>query len=191
MINADRTKTIFADGPLAGQTIASATIIGCRTATIILVLLVDGTIAEYSIVGRFRDNYTASTLTGGYFDGNTFSTKVFIFNGCQDPSGGMQFTAPNTNHEVEQSKRTSNIFNVEAFPNPLGSQDFLNIKIQIAEAQEVQLQLFDATGKLWKVQQVEALENNTQQLDMSDLPSGIYFLSVNTDSDKKVIKVVK
>jgi len=202
MINADRTQTTFSDGPLAGQTFASANIIGCRTSTILLVLLADGTVAEYSIVGRFRVNYTASTLTGGYFDGDTFSglmgnivgahkTKVFIFNGCQDPSGGMQLTAPNANHQVEQSKRTTNVFNVEAFPNPLGNQDFLNIKIQTAETQVVQLQLFDATGKLWKVQKVEAISESILQLVMSELPDGIYFLSVKTDTDVQVIKLLK
>ena len=169
----------------------------------VMVLLPDGTLAEYSYLGRLRNDYTATTLSGGYFDGSTFAaesivgvhgTRAFILSTCLNPAtGNPYFIAPSTNNQVSslKNRNTETGINVEAFPNPLGNQDLLNIKIQVNEVQDIQLQLVDATGKTWKYQQMDIMNGNTQQLDMSSLPSGIYFLSVKTNTDKKVIKIVR
>lgn len=72
---------------------------------------------------------------------------------------------------------------VTVFPNP--TIDIINLQSEI-DMQEVYL--IDISGKLMVSEQVK---NKTHQLNMSDLPAGIYFLRIKTDKSIETKKVVK
>jgi hypothetical protein len=77
---------------------------------------------------------------------------------------------------------------VTVFPNP--ASDYLNISFAEPLDAEVNLVLFDAEGKLFKNQVIEAATSEFQ-LNFQDLPSGVYFLKLTKGKLSNVYKVVK
>lgn len=78
---------------------------------------------------------------------------------------------------------------VQVFPNP--TKELVNIHFQNLPAEEVELELFDALGKLLRKQTV--IGNNGQvQLDLKDLTEGVYYLNLTVDGlavQKKIVKM--
>ena len=191
----DNHRTTFFNGPLEGDLYTSANIVGAVNGNRILVFEPnDGTFIEYSFLGVFKNDYSASSLIGGYYSGSTFSdqitkivgvhkTKVFIQEDCM-------FSIPNfTNPQIENSILSTNqesFFNI--YPNPLNIDKVLNIDDPFQDGQKVELSLSDAAGKIWLVKTTES--SNFNQLNLSALPMGIYFLSIETQGNRKVFKII-
>lgn len=71
---------------------------------------------------------------------------------------------------------------VKAYPNPTTSS--LNIETAAAE----KLELYDLQGRMVLSTKVEAIQT---QLDLSDLPLGVYQLHLIADNNRRVTKIVK
>jgi hypothetical protein len=94
--------------------------------------------------------------------------------------------------DVDEPVPTINNVSMEIYPNPVS--EISNIQYTIHNTQLVRVGLYDING-----QEVQRLVNETKvqgqhsiQLDVSELPSGIYFIRLNTGSDiisKKVLVV--
>ena len=64
--------------------------------------------------------------------------------------------------------------NIEIFPNP--GETFVNIRFELAELKgEALLEIFDASGKVLKSENILGNGTQTVQVDVSDMPSGAYF----------------
>jgi hypothetical protein len=101
----------------------------------------------------------------------------------------------NTNQGVQQPYEIYTIavdeldlgIDLSAFPNP--TSDILNLQFGEYENYESSFQLVDQVGKLI---QEENISNKTTSLDLSQLVSGIYYLSVRTESQNtKTFKIIK
>ena len=80
--------------------------------------------------------------------------------------------------------------NFSVFPNP--TSDALNITIPQTDSDyNSAMNLFDATGKLvlHKTVNLDVTRNNTE-LNVSVLPSGLYFLQINNGSAQSIFKVM-
>ena len=81
--------------------------------------------------------------------------------------------------DVPTTLRTGgNVEQLELFPNPAG--DKVTAEFTLAGGDEVVIELFDPTGELMLERNVGRLESGTHRvlLDVSLLPSGVYFLKV-------------
>ncbi|KAF5057472.1 hypothetical protein DSECCO2_356450 [anaerobic digester metagenome] len=95
------------------------------------------------------------------------------FTGIEDPGAGMQES-------------------VEVYPNPTTGQ----FKVQSSKFKgEFQsLELIDFYGNVMKINNhgtIEPLNNQTIELNISHLPSGIYFLRINIENQSIVKKIIK
>jgi len=80
---------------------------------------------------------------------------------------------------------------LEVFPNPAGQSTKLLISLD--SQSDVSVSMFDMSGKLVQkdVFTGNAAGENYINLNVSDVPQGIYFLNVESDSNSGVVKFVK
>ena len=79
---------------------------------------------------------------------------------------------------------------IDISPNP--SDNFLNVSIQKFENKIISIEIVNLYGQVIK-KLYEGISNNHEQFqfDVSEFPSGMYFLDVNIDGRKTIKKVVK
>ena len=79
---------------------------------------------------------------------------------------------------------------INLFPVPFN--DKLKVTFRAAEYREVIFEVRDVIGKSWKRQPVVvAAGNNEYTLDLSLLPSGVYFLELRSGKGNKSYKIIK
>ncbi len=76
--------------------------------------------------------------------------------------------------------------NLSIYPNPANSE----ITISLKESMEAEIRVFDITGKLL-IFENDVLIANTFSMDVSSLPSGVYFIRLNTESGTVTKKLLK
>lgn len=74
---------------------------------------------------------------------------------------------------------------IQLYPNPSTGQ----VTVELQDIQEATLRVLDAQGKV--VATPSIAQQNTHQLDLSFLPSGLYYISVVTDKSSSIVKLVK
>ncbi len=75
---------------------------------------------------------------------------------------------------------------IKVYPNPV--KDKLNIELSIAGLPGTRLTLINSLGQM--VYLSEEVEQN-QEIDLSSLARGIYYLKINNSSQQKVVKIIK
>ncbi|NJL76877.1 MAG: T9SS type A sorting domain-containing protein [Saprospiraceae bacterium] len=92
-------------------------------------------------------------------------------------------TVNNANNSIEsreeevnqlEAVETSTTFELNYYPNPVQNQLFVTFVTK--EAQAVQLELWNAVGQVVKRHQVQAVTELTHEFDVTDLPTGMYYL---------------
>ncbi|MGB0931466.1 MAG: T9SS type A sorting domain-containing protein, partial [Chitinophagales bacterium] len=74
---------------------------------------------------------------------------------------------------------------------PVPTQNTVNL-IFSSEAETIDINLYDYTGRLLHRQTLEVLPDvNTTQLDLTDFPAGVYYISMETEEGNVRTKVVK
>ncbi len=85
-------------------------------------------------------------------------------------------------------ENSSNAFTI--YPNP--SSNLLNIETTFAKKENVHISLYNAMGvKVMNIEQGLVVGTYNKQLNIESLPSGVYFLSIQTDNTTAIKKVVK
>ncbi len=81
-------------------------------------------------------------------------------------------------------------FFTSVYPNPSGG--LINIKIQLAEEEWVQLDLYDLNGRLIRnlLSEIQLPELRTIPIDISDQPPGIYFVKITAGNMEKTERVI-
>lgn len=75
---------------------------------------------------------------------------------------------------------------VQIFPNP--AKDYINILIRDENPQALNLRLFNSSGQLAGVYQ---MNSNDFQIDINNLPSGLYLLQLQSENSIKSYKILK
>ncbi len=128
------------------------------------------------------DNKGFCTIVGAYYDTITLSSNSLVSNGYLDlvvAKIGKNFSGV----YIDESK-TINPNQLITYPNPV--QVILNVEIEIKNV-HTELFIIDTYGR--KVERVK-LTANHNQIDMSDLSSGIYFVQVFENGRLKVTEKI-
>jgi hypothetical protein len=64
------------------------------------------------------------------------------------------------------------------------------VLVDLPFTNNITLRLVDYTGRIWK-EQTHFASNGTLEMDVEEVPTGVYFLLVETDQGNSVWKVVK
>lgn len=80
------------------------------------------------------------------------------------------------------------LVNIKIFPNP--ASDVVNISFESPVEEEIVLTLFDSQGKLVKKDLIES-SMIEKQINLQDIPAGIYYLRMTKGKLVNVYKVVK
>ncbi len=80
-------------------------------------------------------------------------------------------------------------FMVRIYPNPVEKE--LNVNILNCKSPEVNIEVFDAIGKLRVSQTCHRPQGGSILISTEDLPHGIYFVRVSAGNDMKIIKFSK
>ncbi|PHI20548.1 hypothetical protein CEQ90_07285 [Lewinellaceae bacterium SD302] len=105
----------------------------------------------------------------------------------QNPDGGYipvnyhRILIDPTLSDVNEAGATAQRF--ELFPNPVASQ--LQLRWAVSTKEEQQLQVFDLTGRELQRYTIPTYTSN-YQLEVSDLPAGIYFVKVGQHTERIV-----
>ncbi|WCL82105.1 T9SS type A sorting domain-containing protein [Saprospira sp. CCB-QB6] len=150
-------------------------------------ITLDTTITGTSVVGA-SDGSIDLTVTGGtapytysWSNGATtanvtnlvaglYSVTVTDANGCNTsltvnvPDGPVAVLATNAN------------INISVFPNPVES--VAKLTIELNKASDVKIELSNAAGQVIRSFQAKQVLNQQFDIDMSELPAGVYFLRV-------------
>ena len=78
---------------------------------------------------------------------------------------------------------------MNVFPNPVDNE--LNVSIVSAVPVNVQVILFDITGREVMSQNFGSVMSENKSLDLSNQSSGVYFLEVNVDGQKTTTKLIR
>lgn len=76
---------------------------------------------------------------------------------------------------------------VEAYPNPTSGRVTLSVNMPVGEG--LQAEVLDAMGR---VAMREFLGDQTNvELDLNDVPAGMYFIQVTNGTEREVIRVMR
>ena len=78
---------------------------------------------------------------------------------------------------------------VSVYPNP--ASEFVNVSFEVVRESEISLELYDMLGQQVRTQQLGYAQkgNNTAEMSVSDLDSGMYLLIINTGNSQIANKV--
>jgi len=130
---------------------------------------------------RITDHSPASSF-GGTADGYDVD-GVTVINDCSAPSGSK--ISDNTMVADE-------VFGAEVFPNPFTNE--LNIQLITGDQDsKVTISVSNYLGQTVQMETVNVAKssNTLHHLNLSNLNKGIYFLTIESNSSKETIKVVK
>jgi len=135
---------------------------------------------------RFRSLPSQRTLVGYLLGGIRASGTNLLPTTANDTVYRVFITADLTSGLADENS-SINFLNV--FPNPFNG--ITRIQFSLKENENVEISVYDLTGK--KVDELYNKKYNSgmNQFDWhSSLSSGMYFLRLSTEKDKKVIKII-
>ena len=139
-----------------------------------------------------------------FYVDNTCLTEVSTFPLVSDPVSGSRSSEstgaeslgieinPSITKETTTEILTKNRFatdELKVFPNP--TQGLTNITIDLATEEEVVVTVVNQTGQLVKQTQMGLTQSINQQIDLSDLPNGMYLVRVDGNNFHKSHKILK
>lgn len=150
------------------------------------------TINWIQIQGCYIANGGEQYLTIGNFNSNASTDTLFVGTNNPDPNypnpiNYYSYYYVDDITLIDQSTVGINELdkenNFEIYPNPTNS--ILNIKSNNKQLQNAKIEIINTLGLL------VYFDVYAPQINISDLPSGIYFLTINNKETKRIIKFVK
>jgi hypothetical protein len=124
--------------------------------------------------------------SGGYTEKSEISVNWILGGGLSAIPGHN----PNTNTWLQEDQLEESGISLKVYPSP--AIDFINLEISPVDEGRLILELFDDSGI--KILNQELVNQSFLQVNISDIPCGIYFLKVflpDQDHPFKVEKIVK
>jgi hypothetical protein len=139
-----------------------------------------------------RGSMRLSSTTRGYRPKTTWAYGTFWINTDTFSNANFRsalYLRPNINIRVGSAEINSNISTVKAFPNPVSNT--LNVSVQLKEMDKATIALYDVTGHLLFQDKTADTQSFTKNYPLSNLPSGMYILTVTTGKGTWQEKVFK
>ena len=135
----------------------------------------------------------ASTAAGGDFSGSggtvAYSVGQIVYTTHTGINGSVAQGVQQPYEISIVAGIENNDINLElyAYPNP--TEDFVQLKVEREELQDLSYQLVDITGSIFASQKIQGA---TETIVMKHLPSATYFLKVTNDNKLvKTFKIIK
>jgi hypothetical protein len=87
--------------------------------------------------------------------------------------------------EVDPDKNSD----IRVYPNP--ANDNIFIEGTVTSSGKLQLDLINIMGQNIMSREVEVNDTFIEKLSLADIPAGIYFITILTENEKSVVKVIK
>jgi hypothetical protein len=149
------------------------------------------------ISAQVNTERTVINSTGGTYNGENinidFSVGETVAGDAECPTlilnqGFIQADETTVGVEIKE-----NTFSIEAYPNP--SMDKIKLLVSASKDKVIsnlQIKLTDINGKIIKdMQEYNISDFITKEIDITDLPSGSYYISITNNEINKLIKIVK
>ena len=139
--------------------------------------------------GGFFHNFDGLNLdySVGLIDYISIGTKIFLTEGIQQPNG-IIISVEEKSPSIIINIKPINLKSAEIFPNPTSGNLFLKID-NISIDEKLQISIFDLNGKLLNEMK---LAQNMTFLDLTQFPSGTYFLKIkSSESFYGPFKIIK
>lgn len=125
------------------------------------------------IVGE-NESSVPNQTSGNYF------VIVIDDNGCTFTSETLAFV--NTNE-------ITNLTNFKISPNPFSNQ--INLNLTTDEVLNLNLQILNMDGKILKEKTMQVMGDFSKNINLNDLPRGVYYLKLNQGDKVAVQRIVK
>lgn len=90
---------------------------------------------------------------------------------------------------ISIQRASSELLLASVFPNPATNR--ISVALELPVSGELTLSLFDATGRVFrKIESFPAKGAFTQEIEVADLPPGVYFLRANFGDNNQMLRVV-
>ncbi|TYB70494.1 T9SS type A sorting domain-containing protein [Bizionia saleffrena] len=143
--------------------------------------------------GSFTGSWGTSVVDLSVLGVNANSTIQFRFevgtDGCNGREGWYvdEFMVYNCNYSLSTDEVSNVMGSIKIFPNPSNGI----FTIQKTESVTVtKAEIYDINGRFVRGIDLSNMTTNTT-IDMSDVASGLYFMSITTDTTQQVLKIVK
>ena len=132
-------------------------------------------LVKYSPGAVSAGNYVSDSLVGGL----TCATNHFtvLAQNCEDAIG--------------VKKNYGDLFNITVSPNPSSTNEGLNIKFNLTQQQNINIALYDITGKLISTSNLVGIKDDEYLFSNNNLEAGIYLLQISIGIKKQSYKIVK
>jgi len=150
---------------------------------------------------QFRDN--AKTIDQGYYNHSQMLVNTVRYNINQNGWNGQFIPGLAFNsgfyHLDMDYKITSSVgvteneafgIKTSVYPNPV-EKGFANVRINLEKQENIEVALFDITGKVVKIFSNETLNAGThiKGIDLTGVNAGVYFVKVKYENKTQVIKI--
>lgn len=116
------------------------------------------------------------------------SINEFTSNASTTPIVHLHVSSADDPTPVENLLPDDNL--IELYPNP--ASDLAQLNIELTETSEkVRVEIFDQMGRATWGQEYESVRQNRLDLDVSDVPAGIYLMKITTDFGSRALKLIK
>lgn len=136
-------------------------------------------ILEVAAAGSGDELHSYSAIDATPLPGKSYYRLKII-----EQTGNFEYSEIRTVNRVEK-------FFFKIYPNPVQDQIFMSYQLN-ATIQEVTATLFDATGQnLKQLKMTGKKGTHISQMDISDIPAGVYYLHFGKAGYERIIEVVK
>ena len=124
----------------------------------------------------------------GFFNGTSISFDGNSIPNSGPPSSGADLYVAKLDILTSIGDQTNKTLPISFYPNPVISE--FNIVMDVDEFRDVDIKLFNALGEVVYFSHVENIGQNIT-IDISTLPTGIYFVELNMGGNRVIEKVLK
>jgi hypothetical protein len=132
--------------------------------------------------------FALTDFAGQLTPGATYNVKVRLIFNLTDPIGPYGKTCSITVPGLARTIASGDVFNAVAHPNPFN--DFFNIEMTTSIGDEINIRVYDMTGRLLENQNVIASKADSVTVG-GNFPSGIYNVVVSQGDEVKTLRVIK
>jgi hypothetical protein len=126
-------------------------------------------------------------------------TGLFVYSSVDGENVTAQFSNV-TISEANQNLASTESFQIESTSNntsleiglsPNPARDVVNINLSSLIGEEVNIRMYDINGQLMTQVHYDEVENTTEVITLDHLPSGTYYVNIQTAQRQQTLKLVK
>ncbi|MEA3494668.1 MAG: M4 family metallopeptidase [Bacteroidota bacterium] len=140
-------------------------------------------------------NYIWDFNDGNYDSINTSPVHIYTTTGDYDvkllAENGCGFDSTTKTINITSSIEDANIIdNLNIYPNPANNK--LNISFETINSEDVSIQFINILGKTFITKKIKGkINNHKTEIDISNLPKGIYFIKIKNKEGAIIKKIIK